>query len=122
MELFEILIGLSDEVTHYDIEHNDEVKSEFIYNSEIIKHNGAPINSQFFYCLKNNVVSAVIYSKASFHERYDRTNTFAFINPDAINKLGLSFFSDIICWTMNNEEYVPVLNGIVLDRAKTRSI
>lgn len=110
--LNKVLFGVGSKRLHYDLKENKFIKMDYTYTDAISNHNGAEIECNIFNNKKNDCISAIVYSVASLDERYDKTNTFLFINPLARKKIKVNIFKNLIYWRKNKDGlYLPRCNG-----------
>ncbi len=94
--LNKILFGVGYEQFHF--KEDKVIKKDYSHKHRIINHNGSDIDCNIFANERYLCVSAIIFTTASLPEKYDKKNTFLFINPFSRYKVKAKFFDDMIYW------------------------
>lgn len=110
--LNEVLFGVGHERLYIDKDTNKHIKTDYEHNMNIFKHNGAEIDCNIFANPRYIKVSGIVFSIANLDERYNKNNTFLFINPFAKNKIKAKKFGNVIYWRKDKKDsYIPRYKG-----------
>lgn len=98
-----ILFGRGNPTLTFDSSLEKAPEWGYSHNEVLIKWNGQTIDCNIFCSPDYRCVSAILFSEADLNDKYDATNTWLFINPNATNELIKKDFEGLVYWCASQD-------------------